>query len=166
MRSHPHTPWMPAHQLSPCFLLLPILPPLPPACWAWVQKQPLLRTLLFLSSSLVCLTPLLPPAGKSGDIPMHLLPYQPVICRPTVLYWFSSTNTLSDFTVTKCPHLLLSLKHTLSTPTSLGHQQGHHFPLSQRPQPNHCLLCSRSSLHLPTPGPASECLPSPALDPN
>lgn len=46
-------------------------------------------------------------------MPMHLLPYQPVISRPPVLYWFSLTNTISDFHVTKCPHLLLSLKHPL-----------------------------------------------------
>lgn len=100
------------------------------------------------------------PAGRSGDMPMQLLPYQAVISRPPVLYWFSLTNTISDFNVTKCPHLLLSLKHSLLTPTSLVQQQGLHPHFLNQPQPSHCLLCSISSLHLPTPGPASGCLPS------
>lgn len=89
---------------------------------ACVQKQHQMPVILSHSLASVfqpgmphaCL--LLAQAGRSGDISVHLLPYQPVISRMPVLYWFSLINTLSDFTVTKTPIYSVSsnLHHTHS----------------------------------------------------
>lgn len=96
---------MPAHQLSPCFLLLPIWPPPPPPAGAGCRSRPSSSLTLTSPFPLPCSSP--PPSGRSGDPQrtsfltsfQHHLPHLP----------FSSANTLTF--CHQVSHLLLGLKH-------------------------------------------------------
>lgn len=148
-----HPLWMPAHQLSPCFLLLPIWPPPPPPAGAGCRSRP--------SSSLTLTSPLLlSPHPQAGVVTPSAPPSLPLSSSTCLTFRFhQQTHFLSPSVPST------SGPQTPSPPKSLGQQQGyqrhHQLPLSQRPQPSHCLLCSFPLLPPPpTPGPASGYLPS------